>query len=137
MQFHVPQFIEVENKIFGPLTFKQFAYLIGGAGLIFLIYTQLPLWLTVLLAIPAGGMSFALAFLKIHGKPFIEVVEKAIKYFSGARLYIWKKPTAGRQKENIIQKIGTEMKSGQTIPKLTRNKLQDLAWSLDVKEKVK
>lgn len=137
MQFHVPQFIEVESKIFGPFTFKQFAYIIGGAGLIFLIHTQLSLWLTVLLALPVGGLSLALAFLKIHGKPFIEVVEKAIKYFSGARLYIWKKPLAGRQKENILQKTGLEMKAGQTMPKLTQNKLQDLAWSLDVKGKIK
>lgn len=137
MQFHVPQFIEVENKIFGPFTFKQFAYIIGGVGLIFLIYTQLPLWLTVILAIPVGGISFALAFLKIHGKPFIGVLEKAIKYFGGARLYIWKKPVAGRQKQNILEKTGLEIKTMQIMPKLTQNKLQDLAWSLDVKGKVK
>ena len=27
MQYQVPQFIEVEDKIFGPLTFKQFLYI--------------------------------------------------------------------------------------------------------------
>ncbi|TSC80302.1 MAG: hypothetical protein G01um101429_152 [Parcubacteria group bacterium Gr01-1014_29] len=31
-QFQVPQFIEVEDKIFGPLTTKQFFYLLGGGG---------------------------------------------------------------------------------------------------------
>ncbi len=34
MRFEVPQFIDVEDKIFGPFTFKQFLYLAGGAGLL-------------------------------------------------------------------------------------------------------
>jgi hypothetical protein len=29
MQFRVPQFIDIEDKLFGPLTFKQFIYLAG------------------------------------------------------------------------------------------------------------
>ena len=33
MMFSVPQFIDVEDKIIGPLTLKQFIYLAGGAGL--------------------------------------------------------------------------------------------------------
>ena len=45
MQFQVPQFIEIEDKIFGPLTFKQFIYLAGGGGLCFLLYTILPFFL--------------------------------------------------------------------------------------------
>ncbi|TSC61742.1 MAG: SsrA-binding protein, partial [Parcubacteria group bacterium Athens0416_74] len=32
MQFQVPQFIEVEDKIVGPLTFKQFVFIAGGLG---------------------------------------------------------------------------------------------------------
>ena len=38
MQFKVPQFIDVEDKLFGPVTFKEFVYLAGGAGLIYVIY---------------------------------------------------------------------------------------------------
>lgn len=37
MQFQVPQFIEVEDKIFGPLTFKQFVYIAGGVALMYLL----------------------------------------------------------------------------------------------------
>ena len=32
MRFEVPQFVDIEDKIFGPLTFKQFIYIAGGAG---------------------------------------------------------------------------------------------------------
>ena len=47
MRFQVPQFIEVEDKIFGPLTLKQFIYVFGGGGLCFVFYTFLPLILAV------------------------------------------------------------------------------------------
>ena len=38
MQFKVPQFLDIEDKIFGPFTFKEFVYLAGGAGLCFILY---------------------------------------------------------------------------------------------------
>ena len=42
MHFQTPQFIEIEDKIFGPLTLKQFIYLAGAAGLSFTAYSLLP-----------------------------------------------------------------------------------------------
>ena len=133
MQFHVPQFIEVENKIFGPLTFKQFAYVIGGAGLIFLLYAFLPFWLVLILGTQTGAFTLGLAFVQIHGKPFIKVIENSLRYFSGARLYLWKKPSDAKKKKKKLEII----KQPSYVPKLTESKLQDLAWSLDVKEKIK
>ena len=91
MRFQVPQFIEVESKIFGPLSLKQFIYLAGGAGLIFIFKTFLPLWLAFILALPVGGFAVALAFYKVNNQPFIKIVENAFKHFAGTKLYIWKK----------------------------------------------
>lgn len=135
MQFHVPQFIEVENKIFWTLTFRQFVYLVGGAGLIFILHTLFPLFITVILGAPVLAASLSLAFLKIHGKPFIEVAYNGFKYLSGTKLYLWRKQTnktAKTKKGEDIEKIG-----GTYLPKLTENKLQELSWSLDIKEKIK
>ena len=42
MQYQVPQFIDVEDKIFGPFTFKQFIYMIGGIALSYIIYRFIP-----------------------------------------------------------------------------------------------
>ena len=55
MQFQVPQFIEVEDKIFGPLTFKQFVYVLGGAGACYLLWRVLPIYAAVPLMIAIGG----------------------------------------------------------------------------------
>ena len=60
-QYQVPQFIEIEDKIFGPLTLKQFIYLAGGGGLCLVFFTLLPMWLVILLGIPVMAFSGALA----------------------------------------------------------------------------
>ncbi|MGM0629447.1 MAG: PrgI family protein [Patescibacteria group bacterium] len=91
MRFQVPQFIEIEDKIFGPLSFKQFIYVIGGGGLIVLLFFLLPNFLAFLLAVPVAIFSGALAFYKINNRPFITMTEAALKHFFKKKLYIWKK----------------------------------------------
>jgi hypothetical protein len=137
MRFQVPQFIEIESKIFGPLTLKQFIYLIGGGGIIFILYVLLPFWLTIIFAIPVGAFAFALAFYKMNNQPFIKIVENALTFFSSSRVYIWKKAPIQAQKtavEAIRKETGGEIVN---VPKLTESKLKDLAWSLNIKEKIK
>ena len=72
----MPQFIEVEDKIFGPFTLKQFIYLAGGAGIVALLLFTLPLIVAILLSIPVAGLAGALAFYRMNNKPFIEVLFK-------------------------------------------------------------
>lgn len=91
MRFQVPQFIEIEDKIFGPLTFKQFVYVAGGSGIIAILFFFLPTFFAFILAIPVGIFAGALAFYKINNRPFIIMVEAAIKLFFKNKLYIWKK----------------------------------------------
>src|SRR3990172_12458701 len=64
MQFQVPQFIEIEDKIFGPLTFKQFIYVAGGAGACYLLWRVLPLLLPPPFFFGGGGVFPAVAVLK-------------------------------------------------------------------------
>ena len=134
MRFQVPQFIEVEDKIFGPLTFKQFAYLIGGGGLCFVIYHFIgSLYISIVVMLPVAGIALALAFYKYNGKPFVFVVESAFKYFFGSKLYIWKKenraPVAKGRAIDAVEKAPDLF-----IPKLSDSKLKELTWSLDIKE---
>ena len=135
MRFQVPQFIEVEDKIFGPLTIKQFIYLVGGAGLSFIAYTFIkPIYISILIILPILGFTLALAFYKINNKPFINVVEASFYYFFNNKLYIWRKVD-----KKIQQKTQdpNRIQGGAAIfvPKLSDSKLKDLAWSLDVNEK--
>jgi len=133
MQFEVPQFIEVEAKIFGPLTIKQFIYVAGGAGLAFIIYYLLgSFWLALPLAVPILILAAALAFYKVNDKPFINIMESAFKYFFSNKLYIWHKadkPIKANSQEEI-EKLANPL----GVPKLSNSRLRDLTWSLDITE---
>jgi hypothetical protein len=131
-QYQVPQFIEVEDKIFGPLTLKQFIYLAGGGGLCLLLFSFLPLYLTVLLGIPVLALSAGLAFFEINGRPLIHAMEHAFSYFFGSKLYLWQQ----RQAKATPQVAPGEAKQATVIvPKLSESKLRDLSWSLNIKDR--
>jgi len=91
MQFNVPQFIEVEDKIIGPLTLKQFLYIGGGAGLLFMLWFFLKLAPFLIIAIPVVVICGALAFYKVNGRPFIAFLGSWIKYLRKPRLYLWRR----------------------------------------------
>jgi predicted membrane channel-forming protein YqfA (hemolysin III family) len=128
MQFEVPQFIEVEDKIFGPLTLKQFIYLAGGTGMSFALYKFLPFFFSVLIILPVMGLSVALAFYKKDGRPFISVMESGFKYLTGSKLYVWKKEENKKKKKKKETTITNQL----NLPKLSDSKLKDLGWSLDI-----
>ena len=132
MQFKVQQFLEIEDKIFGPFTFKQFVYLAGGAGLCFVFYRLLGLWLGAIPIIIIAAFCLALTFYRPNDKPFIFMLESVFKYIFQSKLYIWKRklarPGSGKEKELAAPEVYAAPNGG----KLTGSKLRDLAWSLDV-----
>lgn len=134
MRFQVPQFTEVEDKIFGPLTLKQFIYLIGGGGISFLLYVIFPLWLTVIFATPIVIFVLALAFYRVNNQPFIKVVENAIHFRSSSRLFLWKKAPPKDFVTKAKDSVNKSPSENVYAPKLTNSKLKDLAWSLDIKK---
>ncbi len=129
MQFKVPQFLDIEDKIFGPFTFRQFAYLAGGAGLCFVIYKSMSLWFGIFLILPVAGLALALTFYKINNKPFIFVLESAFKYAFADKLYIWKRRLKKREDKKAEQPAVVGM---ERTNKLGTSRLKDLSWSLDV-----
>ena len=132
MEYQVPQFIEVEDKIFGPLTLRQFIYIAGGAGLCAVFILLLPLFIGLILAIPVAAFAAALAFYKINGKPFIDVLEAGFTYYVGRRLYLWRK----EQEVPGASQAAQAPVAPTALPKegLTRRKLEDLELSLDTKQ---
>lgn len=132
MQFQVPQFIEVEDKIFGPLTFKQFAYLVGGGGISFLAHRFIGFPISILIIVPVLSFALAIAFYKVNNRPFLEVCEYAVKYFFGNKLYIWKKTEKKASPEAIVE----HLQSSVFVPKLSESKLRELTWNLDINETI-
>lgn len=131
MQFRVPQFIDMEEKIIGPLTLKQFAYLLGAGGFSFLLWTFIPIKVVaVIFIIPVGGFFIALAFVKINERPFIDIVENAIGYYTSSKIYTWRQP-AGSQ-NNPAENIVVETTKDMAVAKANSNKLHEISLGLDV-----
>mgnify|MGYP001595729478 CR=1 FL=1 len=134
MNFQVPQFIEIEDRIFGPLTFKQFVYIAGGAGLAFLFWALIPVrFIAILLILPTIAFALMLAFYKVNERAFNLVLEAAFKYALTTKLYIWRRTEPKLEAGSSKPEAGPR---GIKIPKLSESKLKDLSWSLDVKEKI-
>ena len=138
MQFQVPQFIEVEDKIFGPLTLKQFIYLAGGIGIAILFYVLIPIkFIAIFLGTPFVVLGSLLAFYKINNKPFANVLEAAIGYSMKSKLYIWKKtPKKVESRQSATDREDEATIDNLISPRLSDSKLKELAWSLDVNEQV-
>jgi hypothetical protein len=133
MQYQVPQFIEIEDKIFGPFTLKQFIYLAGGGGVTLLFYTLFPFFLAMMLAVPFVALALGLAFYKVNDRPLIITLEHGFKYFLSSKLYLWK---AQPHKVDMATEAAAMLgKNTLALPNLSESKLKDLSWSLNIKDR--
>lgn len=98
MRFEVPQFIEIPDKIFGPLTWRQFLYLGGGVGMAVVMFFTLPIILFLIFGLPLALLAGALAFYPVNNRPFSYFLEAIFNYISRQRLYLW------RQSADVIHK---------------------------------
>lgn len=107
MRFTVPQFIDVEDKIIGPITTRQFLILLVTAGIMFVTYkliTMTPGRFTysIIAMIAELGIGGILAFLKINGQPFHFFLLNLIQTFSKPRLRVWDKNLNDTELREII-----------------------------------
>lgn len=99
MQFQIPQFIDIENKIVGPLTIKQFLYLAGAGGVAFLLFFILQFWLWIMIAAVLAIIAGSLAFIKYNGQPLPIIAWHAFGFLWKPRLYLWQREV----KEKIVK----------------------------------
>ena len=104
MRFEVPQFIEIEDKIFGPLTWRQFLYLGGGLGMAVVMFLMLPFIIFAIFGIPLALLAGALAFYPINSRPFSYFLESFVNYTTKDKLYLW------RKREEATYKVTEENK---------------------------
>lgn len=125
MRFEVPQFIEVEDKIVGPLTWKQFVYLAGSGGVLIALFLNLPFILFALFGIPIGTLAGFLAFHKVNNRPFSIFLESAVHYFRKSKLYLWRK-----EKEQTVMQYSENTKVPNTVVS-DKRRLNSLAEKLE------
>jgi hypothetical protein len=127
MQYNVPQFIEIEDHIVGPLTAKQLGWLAIGGVLLLVVWRVFDTSTFIFIAIFVGGLFGALAFYRPNGQSFIKFILSSVYFAFRPKMYAWKKVPG------IIKIKKKERKVVKVIPKkiLTKEKVEELSNILD------
>ncbi len=116
MQYPVPQFTDVEDKIFGPLTLKQFG-IVGSAGVLtFLAYSSTKdLIITSLVGLAVCVPAIGLAFGKLNGRPLYNSIFALLGYFFRPRFMLFHKESKDAiviptkvEAEKVVEKTNSE-----------------------------
>lgn len=133
MQYAIPQFIDVEDKVIGPLTVRQFMYLIGGVVLMVFWWSIADLTLFIFLSVITVGIAGTMAFLKINGRPIPAYASSVLQFFTKPRLRVWfKDPTVQNIAISNRYKHQIEVGEGPTKEEVTAGKLAELSNILDL-----
>lgn len=139
MRFQVPQFIEQEAKIAGPLTFKQFVMFGLTAGVIMLIYLGLAkanFGAFAVVSVLLTTAIAALAFVKIGGRELPQVLESFFLFFLGAKVYVWRKkalPPRIVWKADLPQPPSKEPASS-SLKMVEKSRLKQMATIIETKK---
>jgi len=136
MNFQVPQFIEHEAKIVGPFTLKQFMYVGAAGGICLILYFSAPRLIFFLGVLILGGISLALAFVKIGGRSLPIYLKNSFVFLLKPKVYLW------QQKEMPGVKIVKEEKKkeeegvgGVELKIAEKSRLKNLATKVETRLK--
>ncbi|MDD5626719.1 MAG: PrgI family protein [Patescibacteria group bacterium] len=103
MQATVPQFIDIEDKVVGPLTIKQFLYFLAAAAVELIYWFFFDLSLFIVITIPTLAITSAFAFIKVNDRPFIYFVLAVFGFYLKPPIRIWRRETGKLTAKNTIK----------------------------------
>lgn len=135
MNFQIPQFIETEDKIIGPLTLKQFIYFAVAGGFVFMLFffLNVGIWLVFAFFIITAAASFA--FIKVNGRPLSVAAISALNFYWKPRFYLWQRE-AGVQKTALEKIPETRISQTKSLLDNLWNQLKTSKQLIPKREKV-
>jgi hypothetical protein len=119
--FTVPQFIDVEDKIIGPMTTRQFIISLVGIGILVPAWKFLNLGYFVAVGLLDLLVFGSFAFIKINGRPFHYFVLNLIQTSKKPRLRVWNHKN---QLKDLLSDEDMRSQESQKVPKLAPAKLR-------------
>lgn len=130
MMSSVPQFIDVEDKIAGPLTWKQLGWLIAMAGIILVLFTLFDQALAIVITIPTVLLFVALAFYRPNGFPLSAFIGQAVLFMFRPKVALWERPISPLMK--VKQEAPKEEITAPVVDKRpNQDTLRELARLID------
>ncbi len=99
-QFQVPQFIETEDKVVGPLTWKQFAYIAGGGAVSIVLFLTLRPLVWFLLTLVVAAIAVPLAFFPVNGRPMITFLRALFDNIWRPKIYVFQPRTSREETQS-------------------------------------
>lgn len=128
MLINVPQYIDVEDKVAGPLTLKQLGWMIALGIILVIMWNIMQAAAFFVIGFPVAVVFLALAFYKPYGQPFGNFVIFAVLYYFRPKIYIWKRTS---EKEQVIPKVVKSDIAQIKNKQLTPETIKGLAQLLD------
>jgi hypothetical protein len=119
--FTVPQFIDVEDKIIGPITTRQFIICLFALGVLVLAWKLSSFGVFVVIGFFDFIIFFPLAFIKINGRPFHYFILNVIQTSKKPNLRIWnhktflkdllsEEETGGQESQKVTKRVTTKLR---------------------------
>lgn len=119
MQYPVPQFTEVEDKIIGPLTLKQFGIIFGAGVIVFLGYSgsgknnTVGIIFALLFGLPAVGLAFA----DVNGRKLYNSFGYIINFIVSEKHLVFHKETSFSQENLKLKNAELKSKTSGSVQK--------------------
>ena len=125
-QFIVPQFIDIEPKIIGSITPRQFILIMVGMGLLFVAYKTADMALFVVEAVLILMVIGILAFAKVNGRPFHYFMLNVVQTLKKPKIRVWAKQVLP---EKVIKGKKVKKEKIELVPRkqLSRSRLSDIS----------
>lgn len=132
MMTSVPQYVGVEDKVVGPLTWKQLFWMIGMGAALMLEYGFFDQGLFFATAIPTVLLFVAFAFYKPNGMPLTSFVYHGVLFFFRPKIAVWERPVL-RAPKVVTKQVNAVVSTHTEDKKLSEERLTELARLLDRK----
>lgn len=134
MQFAVPQFTEVEDRLIGSLTLKQFLVLLGTGGIVLFFWSILgPTFIFFILALPVAVVGIASALGRYNGRPMFAYLVPFAAFLSSTRIMVFKREAAVMTvSKSQLKKDSKKEVSAESLEP-AESRLKKLAYLLDRK----
>ncbi len=133
MQSSVPQYIDIEDKIVGPFTWKHIGWLLGMCAVLLVMYTAFDFQLFLIAGGPTALAFLAFAFYRPSGMPMVKFVFHGVFFLFRPKVSVWERPVHISNSPVVVMKrpgsavVDSSLKSRE----ITEEKLKALATVLD------
>ena len=117
MQYQIPQFIDVEDKIVGPFSMRQFIYVCVSIGFSFFLYFTVQTLPWLIFSVFIVGTGFSAAFIRINGQSLPKIVRSAFLFYWKPQLYVWQpdRPNLPKNQATVGNDYFEEIISGLAL----------------------